>query len=216
MRMGIAMMFAIAPLHFANRKIQTKVIMGIIVIIMSIAVFFSSGFQKKTFFSGSGEITDVIGYEANDNFDTSGRNTIHSYIINGIKDKPFFGHGPRADLQLLEKSGFLIKEVHNDYLSVQYNYGKVGLGILLFCFMLQFLHLFRRRNLNKTIIFRIAIFSSLTLFIPMLGFMYSDNVMKYAIYFGNYHFALMGISYALLQRKNNADISTHPAVQQAE
>ena len=211
-RMGIMMMLSIAPLHFGNTKMRNKLLIGVILVLVGILVFNSSTFQKKTFFSGKGSLTELIGYEENDNFDTSGRKEMYNMVKNGIKLKPLLGHGPRADLQLMEQGGFKVKEVHNDYLSVEYNYGKVGLCVLMFCFFWQFGHLYSIRNRSKIAIFKIAIFSALTLFIPLFGFMYSDNVLKYSIYFGNFHFALMGISYALINKKKNANISNNTSV----
>lgn len=214
-RMGLVMMFAIAPLHFANRKIRNKIIMGGLVLIGGIAVFYSDAFQKKMFFSGKGELTEIIGFEKNDNFDSSGRTPMHKSIKNEIDKKPILGYGPRADLYYLKHLELQITEVHNDYLSVRYNYGLVGLVILLFTLAGQFIHLYFSSKKNKVVIFRIVIYSALTLFIPLLGFMYSDNVLKYAIYFGNFHFALMGISYAILnqRKRRHANISSHTPIQ---
>jgi hypothetical protein len=36
-------------------------------------------------------------------------------------------------------------------------------------------------------------------FIPMALFMFSDNVILYAAWFGNLHFALLGLGYASLK-----------------
>lgn len=215
-RMGIVLMFAIAPLHFANKKIKNKILMGILVLAGGIAVFYSDSFQKKSFYTGKGEINELVDFQNNNNFDTSGRKSIHNLVKDGIAQKPIWGHGPRADLHLLEENQYLIKEVHNDYLSVQYNYGMVGLVILLASLAMQFIHLYLKRNKSKKVIFKISIYSALTLFIPMLGFMYSDNLLKYSIYFGNFHFVLIGLSYALLNIKKNihANISRRTLVQQ--
>lgn len=214
-RMGLVMMFAIAPLHFANRKIRNKLIMGGLVLIGGIAVFYSDAFQKKTFFSGKGDISDAISFESNDNFDTSGRTALYADVRLGIKKSPILGNGPRSDLKLLNKLNFQISEVHSDYLSVRYNYGLVGLVVLLITFAVQFLHLYFSSKKYKIVIFKIVIYSALTLFIPLLGFMYSDNVLKYAIYFGNFHFALMGISYAILnqRKRRHANISSYTPIQ---
>ena len=211
-RMGIVMMLAIAPLHFANKKIRSKIFMSLTVLLIGVSAFYTERFQKKTFFSGKGDLSQIIGYENNQNFDTSGRDRIYESTRAGIKDKPLLGHGPRADLDLFTSNGEKSREIHNDYLSIQYNYGNVGLSILLLCFIFQFIDLFIKRNKLRNVYYRIAILSSLTLFISFFGFMSSDNILKYNIYFGNFHFALMGISYALLNTKKNANIRRNPII----
>jgi hypothetical protein len=51
--------------------------------------------------------------------------------------------------------------------------------------------------------------ATLSLFFSFLLFMYSDNILKYTIYFPNYFFALIGIIYTI---KKDEDISSNPSL----
>jgi len=70
------------------------------------------------------------------------------------------------------------------------------------CIILQFFDLFKIARKSQNYYFQVAVLTSLTLFIPLLGFMYSDNILKYSLQFGNFHFALMGMAYALLKKED--------------
>lgn len=205
-RMGIAVFLMIFILHFANSNLFKKVFYGIFGIIAVFIVFNTEAFQKKTFHDGKGSLTDVniLYHEGGTNFNSSGRSSWFYVLEKGIKDNPVWGNGPRADAAVLGK---VVEkeygEAHSDYLSVTYNYGYVGLGLLFFGMLGTFLDIFLK-NLNK--INPIKWFLGtviLTLFIGFWMFMYTDNILKYTIFFPNLFFALIGIYYALPKIKEN-------------
>jgi hypothetical protein len=201
-RMGMLMIIAVASLHFANRRIGTKIGMVILTLIIGLSVFYSDSFQKKSFYSGSGNISDLVNYHENNDFNANGRTYLYNLVQAGIAEKPVWGHGPRADLILLKRAGSKLTEVHNDYLAVRYNYGVVGLVLLFVGITLQFFDLLKIAKKSQNYYFQVAVLTSLTLFIPLFGFMYSDNILKYSLQFGNFHFALTGIAYALLKNED--------------
>lgn len=195
-RMGIAMMFAIAVFHFANRNITSRIVMGAIVCCVGLAVFYSPGFQKKTFYSGQGDITSLS--LKNEDFNSSGRTRMWSLAERDMKDHPWLGAGSRADLKMLIKYRYKLKELHNDFIAVRYNSGWVGLGCLLFGFILQFSLLYRQQRRIEDAYTALICYAALTLFIAWAGFMYTDNALKYSPFFGNLHFCLIGIVYSRL------------------
>jgi hypothetical protein len=212
-RMGIAATAAVFILHFANRKIKGKLVFGALGVIALLLVFSSKPFQEKTFYGGHGSLSDLtLNYYDNPDIRSSGRISWKKALEPGLKAKPVWGNGPRAD------NAYLIRitktrggEAHNDYLSVRFNYGYVGLALLLFGFAGTFLSLYRisRRYHEKYFIWLIST-SALTLFIAFLMFMYTDNILKYTIYFPNYFFAMIGIVYSL---KRDEDLGSYPALQ---
>ncbi len=194
-RMGIAAMFTVGLAHLANRSFIRKGLIGGGLILIASMAFHSERFQSKSFGKKGGEYSDIS--IENKDFNTSGRKAIYDVLKPGLTQHPVWGNGPRADLRLLEKKGFLVKEVHNDYLAVRYNYGYAGLAFLLFGFVMQAWFIFRKRHfLTDEPSYRLYAIV-LTLFIPFLLLMYSDNVLKYSIFFGNYHFAMIGMLYRL-------------------
>ncbi len=204
-RMGIAMMLAVVPLHFTNRNIGSKIIFSLLIMLVSIWLFNTSTIQEKMFYDGQGTIRELISGEADLN--TSGRSNLASLMEPGLEKNPVWGMGPRADLALFESNGLWIKEAHNDYLSVRYNYGWVGLGLLLFSMLMQFISLFKLKDFSESMEYQVLWGTSLTLFIPYLGFMYSDNILKYSTTYGNFFFIFLGILFSIkiMDFGNNLD-----------
>lgn len=205
-RMGIAVFIAIFVLHFANRSIKTRIWGTLIGAALVFLVFNSSSFQKKTFYSGSGSFDDIrLNYYEAESMNTSGRSAWKWVLEPGLEASPVFGNGPRADNEVLRViTGLQSGEAHNDYLSVMYNYGYVGLGLLLGGFILMFLKL---RNLLKTEQNEsryILISSSMTLFVGFAMFMYTDNILKYTIFFPNMFFAMVGMAFAEYRNNNKS------------
>jgi O-antigen ligase len=122
---------------------------------------------------------------------------LHEALTLGLENNPLIGNGPRADLEALSSAELKITEVHNDYLSIRYNYGWVGLIFLLFGFVSNFFQMYVKNTKLK--FGRIAFFgnATLTLFLGFFLFMYSDNILKYTVFFPNLFFALVGIYYSL-------------------
>ncbi len=198
-RMGIAAFLVILIFHFANVKLFNKLLFSFFGIFIVLIVFNSKGFQEKTFHSGSGKITDFsLNFYENDEINNNGRQTWRLALEPGLIAKPFFGNGPRNDAQILIiASNNTIKEAHNDYLSVRYNYGYIGLIILFYGIIFTFKDIyFKVKIVNNNYSWLIGK-SILTLFLSFLMFMYSDNILKYTIYFPNIFFAMIGIFYSL-------------------
>lgn len=205
-RMGIAAMAAIFIFHIANRDIFRKVVFAIIGLLLFLIVFSTERFQEKTFYSGTGTMRELtINYYDNQNIRTSGRRSWKNALEPGLEAAPIWGNGPRADnKELIEITGLKAGEAHNDYMSVRYNYGFVGLALLLAGFLFTFVSLIRISLIaGDQNYFWLITVSTMTLFISFLMFMYSDNILKYTIFFPNYFYLLIGIIYSLL---NNSDL----------
>ena len=115
-----------------------------------------------------------------------------------MKDHPWLGAGSRADLKMLIRYRYKLRELHNDFIAVRYNSGWVGLGCLLFGFIVQFWSLYRLKGRIEDAYTAVVYYAALTIFIAWAGFMYTDNALKYSPFFGNLHFCLIGIVYSRL------------------
>jgi len=197
-RMGIAMLLLVAPLHFAPVNAIKRIFIISGIIIAGVLIFYSAPFQKKMFHSGEGKLTDVSFQ--NQDFQTSGRNFLSLVMQEKMAKAPMLGYGPREDLKLFISTNIDIREAHNDYLAVRYNYGWVGLILLLFGFIGTFLALLRLKTRRMGIPFLIVYHACLTLFIVWAGFMATDNVLKYSTFFGNFHFAMIGLVFSYYRR----------------
>jgi len=216
-RMGIAMMFAIAVCHFGNRSLSMRLTIGAIVCCVGIGVFYSPGFQRKTFYSGQGDLLSFSMH--NEDVNTSGRSRMWNLAERDMKNHPWLGEGSRADLKMLIRYRYKLKELHNDFIAVRYNSGWLGLGCLLFGFIMQCWLLYRQRNRIEDAFTAVVFYAALTIFIAWIGFMYTDNALKYSPFFGNLHFCLIGIVYSRLKEGQHTstktaedDLHSYPAI----
>lgn len=199
-RMALLVFIIIFVAHFANTRLLSKVFYGALGVAVLLAIFYSQEFQEKTFYSGEGEISDISFnyYQENTLLNTSGRAAFYGYFEKGLRDSPVWGNGPRADYYIMRSFSDL-NEAHNDYLSVRYNYGYVGLGLLLYGFAGTFAAVYKRylyyKRQKKPYRFLIAS-SVLVLFLAFLMFMYTDNILKYTIFFTDIFFAMIGIIFS--------------------
>jgi len=181
-------------------------------VLIFVLVFNSKGFQEKTFISGRGTLKELtFNYYDNPNIRITGRISWKKALESGLEKAPIWGNGPRSDYRkLVEVTGLRTGEAHNDYMSVRHNYGYVGLGLLLTGFLLTFISLYRiSLTAGDENYLWLIVVTVLTLFISFLMFMYTDNILKYTIYFPNYFFALIGIIYSI---KKNENIGSYSAV----
>jgi O-antigen ligase len=208
-RMGVAVFIVILLVHFANRNMVSKAVMAGIGLLLVTVVLNSDKFREKTVNDSGGTVSlsDISGnlnYYENKNIRNTGRDTWYKLLEPGIEARPVFGNGPRADGLVLssvyygEKQG----ESHNDYLSVTYNYGYTGLALLLFGFGSTFFALFSALRKTECLYRRLIVTSTMTLMVGFLMFMYSDNTLKYTIFFPNLFFALAGIVFAPYRSKS--------------
>jgi O-antigen ligase len=66
-----------------------------------------------------------------DEINTSGRIETWPLLIGWIQQKPLWGHGPNADMDLLANSGGSdLRASHNELLSTTVNYGVIGAALL--------------------------------------------------------------------------------------
>jgi hypothetical protein len=199
-RMGLLVFLIILIFHFANKNIISKITFGVIGLGLLLIVFNSKGFQEKTFYGGKGDFSElsVNYYEPGSAMNTSGRSNFLDYYESGLKAAPLLGNGPRADMYVLKGiwGGKGISEAHNDYISVRYNYGYIGLGIMLYGFLATFFALAIKFANSKNSYKTLLLSSTMILTVTFLVYMYSDNILKSTVFFTDFYFALIGMSYA--------------------
>ncbi len=214
-RMGILMILVVGAFHFAFNKLKYKIPIIFIVVVAGVLIFNSEKFQKKAFGNKRVELNDlsISSKGGIEGVNTNGREFMWKLMDKGIENSPIWGHGARADLELLRSARLPFTECHNDYKAITYDYGYVGLFCLIIGFILQFLLLYRmgRKILEPQSL--VAYYASLTLFFVWIGFMYSDNIMKYATHFGNIHMCLIAIVYSRINSYNYDVIDSDAFIQ---
>jgi O-antigen ligase len=191
------------PLTFASLKFKKRLIFFTIIGFVSLGLFFTERVQTKMFYSGSGTPDDMR--LSNPDFYTGGRSRLWDLMIEEIKMRPLLGYGPNASEEfVLSITWGALTHPHNDWLRLLYDYGVLGTSLFVFCICAQVIHLLRRarRAIGHS---RILIYAGATSFLPFVLFMYTDNIILYAAFFGNLQFTIFGLVYAALKTREIDD-----------
>ncbi|GAB6048153.1 hypothetical protein JCM19379_19810 [Methyloparacoccus murrellii] len=201
---GLTLPLTLAPLSLARRL----VIVGVVAW-LGLMAFQTEHVQKKMFYSGHGTLTEAVegvldlffdAGEATSSFATTGRKTMAKELQAGIQQAYWWGHGASTTEPIAYRlTG--VTHPHNDWLRLQYEYGTFGMVLFLLAMAMQCLHAWRGaarlRQANPSA--AIYLYAGATSFLPMALFMFSDNVILYAAWFGNLQFAMLGLGYAALR-----------------
>lgn len=213
-RTGILVMLLIPLGHFHKLFSFFKTALLLILIPISIYIFYLPSIQEKMFHDGSGDIQNVDFNS--DNFNTSGRSLFNEILIEEFKKNPIYGQGPRADYFAFQNAGLKLTEAHNDYLQVLTSYGVFGGLVLLFCFVFQIKRISKLQSITK--IEKNLKITFYTLFIPLILFMATDTVLRMSYSFINYFFAIAGIFFSVhnsnvnILKYNNENNSGYPLI----
>lgn len=192
-RTAIAVNGLTLPLTFAPLATLKRVIIIFLIIMIGIGIFYSPRMQKKMFFSGRGTLEDVKW--GNEDFATTGRSLMWSKMWERIDEQPLLGYGANASESFVSKLTGGLKHPHNDWLRLMFDFGYVGVVIFALSLLMQALHAYRRakRTVGEISLLFYAGASSILSFIL---FMFTDNIILYAAFFGNLQFMFLGLAYA--------------------
>ena len=201
-RMGMIATGLSLPLTFAPMKLMKRVVLFLLIIAAGYGLFQSERVQQKTFYSGSGTLQDVS--RENPNFATSGRNFIWENMQVEIDKQPWFGHGANASGIFVKRMTRVLEHPHNDWLRLLFDYGYFGTVIFGITMALQVLHLLRkgRQSSGEK---RTLFYAAASSFIAFSLFMFTDNIILYAAFFGNFQFTLLGLAYAAYDPSGSAE-----------
>jgi O-antigen ligase len=174
-------------------KFTKRVVILALVCTVGIGIFYTERFQKKMFYSGRGAIRDLA--LNNPDFRTLGRAKLWEKMEEEIKAKPWFGHGANAQEEfILDYAGYH-GQPHNDWLRLLFDYGWLGTFVFALCLVLQTFHAWSKAGMT-TGGTRILFYAGASSFLPFVLFMFTDNIILYVSFFGNLHFAILGLAYA--------------------
>jgi O-antigen ligase len=193
-RMAIIAAGVTIPFTFASLKIKKRLVLLTIIATMSVALFYTERVQRKMFYSGTGTLQDLR--LSNPDLFTTGRSSLWDYMIEEIKESPFWGHGANASEEFVFSVTWgTLTHPHNDWLRLLYDYGLVGTSAFAFCLVAQVIHLLKRakRTFGES---RILLYAGASSFLPFVLLMFTDNIILYAAFFGNLQFTILGLVYA--------------------
>ncbi|PKN38344.1 MAG: hypothetical protein CVU62_05690 [Deltaproteobacteria bacterium HGW-Deltaproteobacteria-2] len=192
-RTAIAVNGLTLPLTFAPLSILKRLIILFLIVMVGIGIFYSPRVQQKMFYSGRGTLED-IKWE-NKDFATTGRSLMWSKMWERIDEQPLLGYGANASESFVSKLTRGLKHPHNDWLRLLFDFGYVGVVIFALSLLMQALHAYRsaKRTVGEVSLLFYAGASSILSFIL---FMFTDNILLYAAFFGNLQFMILGLAYA--------------------
>lgn len=189
-------MLSCLPLTLAPLGMRKRIILIGFAIIFSIIIFNTDRVQQKMFYSGSGELTDIrLG---STDVKSHGRFAMWDVLWAGVEEHPLLGNGWNSHRNLLISQGFIMYLPHNDWLKILYDIGLIGVGCYLLTILFQMFALVRIARWTAGA-HRMLAYGVATAFIPYSLVMMTDNVVLYVQFFGNLHFALIGIIYGALR-----------------
>lgn len=183
----------IAPLSLAKR-----LVVAALALLVLLSIFYSPRFQAKTFFSGQGNLPDLR--KENPDINTNGRVDMQAIVEVGLSDSLWIGHGANSAGQSLLAAGMDTYAVHNDWLRIRHDYGRIGVIILSLSMTLQIILLCRLAG-RATPEARVLIYSGASCFVPFIVVMFSDNILVYCQYFTAPHFLIIGYAYSAARMK---------------
>ena len=205
-RTGMVAVAMTLPLTLVPWPVKKRLIAVVILAVSGLLVFQTERIQNKMFHGGQGTLQDAVtglidtltgAEELSSDFATSGRAAMNRALVRGVQNAYWFGHGANTTEAIaVEIAG--VTHPHNDWLRLQYEYGTLGMVLFGLTMLVQALHAFwwaRRLHYGAALLLYVGAGA----FLPMAVFMFADNVILYAAWFGNLHFAFLGLGYAAMR-----------------
>ncbi len=194
-RTATAVALLTLPLAFGPMRLSRRISMLVLIAVIGTGVFYMPRVQQKMFFSGQGEMTDILS----DDFATSGRSFMWERMSARAKLEHWTGHGTGSGetfvYQVTGSTGY----PHNDWLLTYYDYGILGVGFFTGCILMSIWHGLRQARTGRHAETRLLLLTGTSAFIPFMLMMLTDNIMIYASFFGNLHFTILGLAYGALR-----------------
>lgn len=179
------------PLNLGPLKISKRTLIIALICVIGVYVFYSPRVQHKMFYSGQGEMSDVLS----EDFRTTGRFAMWEQFSEGIALKPWFGYGTGAGEDLAAQlTGLPASYPHNDWYLSLYDYGIFGTSVFALTILMFAVHLYMRARSSEGLT-KCLFIAGASSYVPFVLFMFTDNIMVYASFFGNLQFAIIGLAY---------------------
>jgi hypothetical protein len=201
-RTAIAATLLTFPLSFGPMRKSYRIGALLLIAAVGLGLFYSPRVQKKMFYSGQGELSDIL----NEDFATTGRSSIWEHMYTQAHDELLTGHGTGAGETLIFKFvGGDRRYPHNDWLLTYFDYGVLGIVVFIGSMLLTIWDCLRKARRCRQPETRVMLLAGASAFIPFMLLMMTDNIMVYASFFGNLHFTLLGLAYGSLRAERLSD-----------
>lgn len=193
-RTAIAVTLLTFPLNLGRIQFAKRLLIVVLIFMLSLVAFYSTRVQKKMFYSGKGEISDV----ASKDFATSGRSFMWTQMLEKLEGNYVEGFGTGAAESFVYRITGKTCYPHNDWLLTLYDYGLVGVTLYAITLLATVAHALKSSKLNISSEARTLFLAGASAMIPFSLMMITDNIMVYSSFFGNLQFMFLGLAYGAL------------------
>lgn len=207
-RMGILAVGATLPATLSPLSWRKRLTLVLILAVAGLAVFQLDRVQEKMFFSGEGSIQQAFesGFamlagdadNTSSDFRTNARLAMTLTLRARVQEAYWVGHGANAVEAITSRYFNGLTHPHNDWLRLQHDYGTLGMLIFALAMLMQAYSAWRVAKRLRVEGARFM-YAAAGAFVPMAMFMFTDNVILYVAWFGNLHFAMLGLGYAAVR-----------------
>jgi hypothetical protein len=192
------------PFTFAPLTLRKRIVFTFIILVVALILFYTPRIQKKMFYSGKGELSDIFKTNPSkkshkkffkDDFMDTGRDSMWKVMRYRVRQKPWLGHGTGSGETFIKKLTGGLAYPHNDWLLTMHDQGILGTTVYALCLLLAMFHaLFKAKTASGEA--RLLFLAGASSFIPFALIMFTDNIMVYSSYYGNLQFTILGLAYA--------------------
>jgi len=203
-RMAAVSLTLLVIAHPLYKSVWRRLLAATVLGACGLAVFYSPTFQQRTFFEGSGSLTDLIeGLVTGKGVDTTGRAEAWPLIYEEAWKEPVLGHGVGSASLFVPQVWDLMAHPHNDYLRIGFEFGLVGLALFAFVIVSQLIDLVKRVKETDGAIQQAFAASMLGIVFFLIVAM-TDNPLVYNLWYTDPLFVLMGAAYGAHHARTEA------------
>jgi O-antigen ligase len=200
-RTAIATALLTFPLSFGPMRKSHRIGALLLIAAVGLGLFYSPRVQKKMFYSGQGEISDILS----EDFATTGRSFMWERMFARAQEEHWTGQGSGTGETMVYQITGGTGYPHNDWLLTYFDYGVLGVSVFTGCMLLTMWDCLRKARVCRHPETRLLLLAGASAFIPFMLMMLTDNIMVYASFFGNMHFTLLGLAYGSLRTERLSD-----------
>ena len=187
--LALLLLWIVSPWHF---RIRTRVISALMIILLSIGIFYTPSFQVRFFGEDGGTLSDLIRGD----FVSTGRFEAWPVIWDEAQKQLIRGAGIGQSAKFVQGIWSGIDKPHNDYLRIIFELGFIGLVIFISTIGIQVYDI-RTKIFQITGESRFAFIASYLGFFVLLLVSITDNPITYNVWFTNPLFAVLGSAYGV-------------------
>ena len=207
-RTVLAVMLFVFPMAFAPISWVKRLLAIATISMFGVWIFYLPQIQSKMFYSGYGDLTDIFTKQ---DFATTGRSSMWEFLFAEAQTKHWMGHGiGGAETASHYFSGLAYP--HNDWLLTYYDFGVLGVVIFILCQVIMLKHGYSASKKSNQVDVQFLFCAGISMFLPFMLVMWTDNVMVYSSFFGNLQYSILGLAYGALRQERGSIINSYQSL----